>query len=125
MGCSPPWNFPGVNAGVGGHSLLQGIFLTQGSNLHLLHHRQSLALQADSLPIELREKPSSTEEEKNPKSFSVPKEDDLFCSKFMFIMFFHVKSSLYNIFYFRILIYILRHFPLKLAQTVSHHCLKR
>ena len=32
-----PWNFPGKNAIVGCHSLLQGIFLTQGLNLHLLH----------------------------------------------------------------------------------------
>ena len=29
--------FPGKNTGVGCHSLLQGIFLTQGSNPHLLH----------------------------------------------------------------------------------------
>ena len=32
-----PWNFPGKNTEVGCHFLLQGIFLTQGSNLHLLH----------------------------------------------------------------------------------------
>ena len=35
-----PWNSPGKNSGVGHHALLQGIFLTQGSNLslwHLLH----------------------------------------------------------------------------------------
>ena len=31
-----PWDFPGKNTGVGCHGLLQGIFLTQGSNLHLL-----------------------------------------------------------------------------------------
>ena len=31
-----PWNFPGKNNGVGCHFLLQGIFLTQGSNLCLL-----------------------------------------------------------------------------------------
>ena len=31
-----PWNFPGKNTGVGCHPLLQGIFLTQGSNLHFL-----------------------------------------------------------------------------------------
>ena len=37
-----PWNFPGKNTGVGSHSLLQGIFLTQGSNLGLLHGRQIL-----------------------------------------------------------------------------------
>ena len=32
-----PWHFPGKNTGVGCHFLLQGVFLTQGSNLHLLH----------------------------------------------------------------------------------------
>ena len=31
-----PWNFPGKNTGMGRHFLLQGIFPTQGSNLHLL-----------------------------------------------------------------------------------------
>ena len=40
MDCSPPspcpWDFPGKNAGMGCHFLLQGIFLTQGLNLHLL-----------------------------------------------------------------------------------------
>ena len=35
-----PWNSPGKNTGVAGHSLLQGIFLTQGLNLGLLHCRQ-------------------------------------------------------------------------------------
>ena len=38
-----PWNSPGMNTGVGCHSLLQGIFLTQGSNLGFPHK------QADSL----------------------------------------------------------------------------
>ena len=40
-----PWDFPGMSAEVGCHFLLQGIFLTQGSNpglLHLLHCRQIL-----------------------------------------------------------------------------------
>ena len=37
-----PWNTPGKNTGVGCHFLLQGIFLTQGSNLGLLHCRQIL-----------------------------------------------------------------------------------
>ena len=36
------WDSPGKNAGVGCHFLLQGIFLTQGSNLGLLHCRQIL-----------------------------------------------------------------------------------
>ena len=37
-----PCNFPGKDTGVGYHFLLQGIFLSQGSNLHW---------QADSLPL--------------------------------------------------------------------------
>ena len=37
-----PWNFPVKNTGVGSHSLLEGIFLTQGSNLGLLHCKQLL-----------------------------------------------------------------------------------
>ena len=42
--CSPnrllcPQDFPGKNTGVGCHFLLQGIFLTQGSNPCLLHCR--------------------------------------------------------------------------------------
>ena len=31
-----PWDSPGKNTGVGGHAFLQGIFPTQGLNLHLL-----------------------------------------------------------------------------------------
>ena len=40
-----PWDFPGKNAGVGCHFLFQEIFLTQGSNLHLLNW------QINSLPL--------------------------------------------------------------------------
>ena len=40
-----PWNSPGQNIGVGSLSLFQGIFPSQGLNLHLLHW------QADSLPL--------------------------------------------------------------------------
>ena len=40
-----PWDSPGQNTGMGCHSLLQGIFLIQGSNPHLLQWR------ADSLPL--------------------------------------------------------------------------
>ena len=32
-----PWDFPGKNTGVGCHFLLRRIFLTQGSNPHLLN----------------------------------------------------------------------------------------
>ena len=49
MDSSPPWNSPGKNTGVSRHSLLQGIFPIQESNLglpncrqilyHLSHHR--------------------------------------------------------------------------------------
>ena len=54
-----PWNFPGKSTGVGCHFLLQGIFLTQGSNW-------SPALQADTWlsespgkPFRLMRKPHS------------------------------------------------------------------
>ena len=36
------WDSPGKNPGVGNHSLLQGIFLAQGSNPGFLHCRQIL-----------------------------------------------------------------------------------
>ena len=42
--CQAPLSqdFPGKNMGVGNHFLLQGIFPTQGWNLHLLRCRQIL-----------------------------------------------------------------------------------
>ena len=40
-----PWDSPGKNTGLGSHFLLQGIFLTQGLNPHLLRR------QAGSLPV--------------------------------------------------------------------------
>ena len=43
-----PWNSPGENTGVGCHFLLQGIFLTQESNLCFLHLFQ---WQMSSLPL--------------------------------------------------------------------------
>ena len=45
MDCSLPgssWNFPGKSTGVDCHFLLQGIFLTQGSNPGLPHCMQTL-----------------------------------------------------------------------------------
>ena len=56
MDCKParilcPWNSPVKNTGVGCHSLLQGIFLTLGSNPGLPHCK------ADSLPSEPPGKP--------------------------------------------------------------------
>ena len=46
-----PWNSPGQNTGVGSHSLLQGIFPTQGLNLVLPQ------MQVDFLPSEPQGKP--------------------------------------------------------------------
>ena len=43
-----PWDSPGKNTGVGCHALLQGIFPTQGLNLHLLC---LLHWQAGPLPL--------------------------------------------------------------------------
>ena len=59
MDCSPPGSsvhgiFPVKNIGVGCHFLLQGIFPTQGSKLHLLHWL------ADSLPLRRQGRPLST-----------------------------------------------------------------
>ena len=52
MDCSPeilcPWDSSGKNTGVGSHSILQGIFLTQETNPFLLHW------QVGSLPLSRR-----------------------------------------------------------------------
>ena len=40
-----PWDFPGNNTGIRCHFLLQGTFLTQGLNTHLLHWQE------DFLPL--------------------------------------------------------------------------
>ena len=61
MGCTPPassvhGDSPGKNTGVHCHVLLQGIFLTHGSNLPLLHLPH---WQAGSLPLVPPGKPSS------------------------------------------------------------------
>ena len=46
-----PWNSPGKNTGVGCHFLLQGIFLTQGSNSCLLSmKRNTLNTDSDTQP---------------------------------------------------------------------------
>ena len=50
-GLYSPWNSPGQNTGLGSHTLLQGIFPTQGSNpgsrsaeMHPKHHLEVLSL---------------------------------------------------------------------------------
>ena len=64
-----PWNLPGKNTGAGCDFLLQGIFLTQGSNPRLLHAMHWLLLllsrfshvithrQTGSLPLTPPQKP--------------------------------------------------------------------
>ena len=54
-----PWNSPGQNTGAGSHSLLQGVFPTQGSNpLKIPSMRIKSALKADSLPAEVDSLPA-------------------------------------------------------------------
>ena len=52
-----PWDSPGKNTGEGCHALLQGLFLTQGLNPHLLHllygQEFFLPLVTPGKPIEL------------------------------------------------------------------------
>ena len=58
MDCSRllcPWDSPGRNTGMGCHFLLQGIFMTQGSNPHFLC---PLHWQVGSLPLQPPGKPS-------------------------------------------------------------------
>ena len=56
-----PWDFPGKDTGVGCHFLLQGIFLTQGSNSGLLHCRQTLyPLSYQGIPCGCRQKKTHT-----------------------------------------------------------------
>ena len=50
-GSNCSWDSPGKSSGVGCHSLLQGIFPTQGSYSHLLHLLCLLYWQATSLPL--------------------------------------------------------------------------
>ena len=68
MDCSPPGSFspfPGKNAGVGCHFLLQGILLTQGSNLCLLC---LLYWQTDSLPLSHQGNPAAAAAAKSRQS---------------------------------------------------------
>ena len=73
MDCSPPrllwpWDFSGKNNWIGCHFLLQCVFLTQGSNLHLpclLHW------QAGSLPLGTMRKQQITSSMKKKYKFVV------------------------------------------------------
>ena len=59
---------PGKNTGVGCHALLQEIFLTQGSNLYLLHLYH---WQADSLPLAPTGKPEDKHKRLENRSTSI------------------------------------------------------
>ena len=64
-----PWDFPSENTGVGCHVLLQGIFLTWGSNPGSL---KSLALTGSFFTTESPGKPASTHcDQPHPKCLSL------------------------------------------------------
>ena len=66
-----PWNSLGKNTGVGCHFLLQGVFPTEGSNLGLLHCRQSLYhLSHQGSPLHTGE---PVPEQRAPGKCSVPR----------------------------------------------------
>ena len=68
-----PWNLPGKKTGVDCRFLFQGIFPTQGLNLHLLH---LLLWEADSSPLLLLEKPNLLPP---PPSTTAPGSSSVFC----------------------------------------------
>ena len=55
-GSSVHGDSPGKNTNVGCHCLLQGIFLTQGLNLHLLHWQADFFLPLSNLNITLQKR---------------------------------------------------------------------
>ena len=59
-----PWDFQGKNTGVDCHFLFQGTFLTQGSNLRLLHSRQILYYLSQERKKEKKERKERKEERK-------------------------------------------------------------
>ena len=77
-----PWDSPGKNTGVGCHGLLQGIFLTKGSNLRLLRllHWQSGCLSPgkprSSSCMRITSSPERHSRDKSGVMFSFP---DLLC----------------------------------------------
>ena len=67
-----PWDFPGKNFGVSCHFPLQGIFLTQGWNPHLLC---LLLWQAGSLPLCHLGSPIPSLEPVKEKRLTIPNAD--------------------------------------------------
>ena len=62
-----PWDFPGKNTGAGCHFLIQGIFLTQGLKLNLVHWK------ADSLSLRDLGSPRKESKEIKTKGKCPPK----------------------------------------------------
>ena len=71
-----PWDYPGRNTGVGSHSLLQGIFLTQGLNSHLVH---LLHWQVSSLPLTPPGKPFILNTLRQKETRNSYMDVDIFC----------------------------------------------
>ena len=67
-----PWNSPGKNTGMGCHSLLQVILLTQGSSLGLLHCRQIFLSLSQSDPLHSIQRLPNSNSEKKPTSLQWP-----------------------------------------------------
>ena len=89
-----PWDFPGKNSGVGRHSLLQEIFLTQGSNPHFLC---LLQWQANSLPLHHLGIPKVILPGKN--IFTIPPHKQHVEGSFSFyLVYFQLMSSLTKMF---------------------------
>ena len=61
-----PWDFPGKDIGVFCHFLLQGIFPTQGSNLGLLHCRETL-YRLSCMVLAQKQKSRSMEQDGKPR----------------------------------------------------------
>ena len=58
LGFICPWDYPGNIIGVGCHFLLQGIFLTEGANLQLLHWEvDSSPLSHQGIPVQCTKQP--------------------------------------------------------------------
>ena len=66
-----PWDFPGTDTGVGCHFLLQGIFLTQGSNLGPLHCRQTLYWLSSKVRITIIKKTPKITSDKDVEKLEV------------------------------------------------------
>ena len=72
-----PWDFPGKSTGVGCHFLLQGLFLTQGSNPGFPHYGKTLYPQTDQgSPKTTNNKLSRLGRKGNPSTLLVGMEID-------------------------------------------------